>query len=173
MLPVHLVYHGTAIDRAGAICNNGINLTVQRPGTDFGQGFYTATQWVQATRWARRTAKHRTGTHENLPHPAIVVFAVDPSDWARVPGRLFTAWAAPSKACALFVRRCRTGGMPVPHPHDWVYGPAYRGPWTLPTPWQGMDQLSVHTKVAAKLLESGLVGIWQQGGNGQWSRVIP
>jgi len=169
---VHLVYHGTTLDYAKRIWWNGIDLTIQRTGTDFGQGFYTATQWGQARAWAREAARLFHQRHSRPSPPAIAVFSVDPIDWKQPSGCRFPAWPAPSLACALLVRRCRTGHLALPHPYTWIYGPTYRGPWTAPKPWQGMDQFSVHTKLAAQVLDQGRVGVWQEGGNGPWLRVI-
>lgn len=171
-LGVHLVYHGTSLANAQLIRLFGIDLANRRQMTDFGKGFYTTTQWDQAAVWATQTSRRVLAETGQPSPPGIVVFTIDPSAWTRLFGRTFLAWPQLDPHGTDFVRHCRTMNALI-HGYDYIYGPVYRQPWENPTPILGRDQLSVHTNRAATLLDQGLVGIWEEGGNRRWYRVTP
>ena len=50
------IYHGTVLKYANDIVKNGIDLTIGRKRLDFGQGFYTTEDKIQAKEWAKRKA---------------------------------------------------------------------------------------------------------------------
>ena len=154
------------------IWQTGIDLTLQRNGTDFGKGFYTTTQWDQARRWAHRRAGQeiRRGATP-VPAAAIIAFQVDPQLWGKLTGQEFGVWPAPDAGWQPFVHNCRRMGLL--HHFDYVYGPVYN-----PNPFahwifQGMDQLAVHTRPATAFLYHGRLGIWEERGVLGWTRVKP
>jgi hypothetical protein len=174
---VHLVYHGTVMAYARDIWLRGIDLTRQRPGTDFGQGFYTTTQWAQATTWADQTERWYEIRTKTPSVPAVVAFGIDLGRWIHLSGQRFSAWPDPSPSASLLVERCRETGMKA-HAFDYVFGPVYSpsrgGPrlWSNPIAKQGKDQLSVHSDAAAAVLFQSIVGVWANRGGDRWSREV-
>lgn len=171
----HLVYHGTILDYARDIVNNGINLARQRADTDFGQGFYVTTQWTQAQVWAQGVQD----LHKGATLPAIVVFYIEPNDWNPLSGLIIKAWPSADARGERLVSQCRQiTGSPskstptLPHKYQYIYGPVYKAPWSSPRPLPGKDQLSVHDLTAAQVLHQGCMGIWRKGVDGRWSRSI-
>src|SRR5262245_66421866 len=69
-----MLYHGTDINSANNIMQHGINLTLSKALTDFGQGFYLTTYFDQAKNWANvRCRLIQTQTSAPTPPVATVL----------------------------------------------------------------------------------------------------
>ncbi len=66
------LYHGTISIHVKAI-QAGINLTLGRHNTDFGQGFYTTTVLDQAKAWAWDQVGRQRAKYPRIPLQAVVL----------------------------------------------------------------------------------------------------
>lgn len=64
-----ILYHGTSTQHLNAFHTKLLDRTCWRPGTDFGEGLYTATSLKQAKNWARHTV-NREGV---ISKPLVLV----------------------------------------------------------------------------------------------------
>lgn len=142
------LYHATTAERAASIRANGIDLARARPNTDFGPGFYTTRNPVQAEAWAARLQK--AGSPSEVLH-----YQVPANEFAGLNGLTFEG---PTPGWEDLVRSQRLLGGP-PHGYDFVEGPMVgnvRGAWGGGTldPWG--NQVSFHTPDAIDLLNGYL-----------------
>ena len=70
-MALSILYHGTDIESARDICENGIDVGRGTPHTDFGRGFYTTEDYERAVKWAYRKARVR---HSK---PAVITLYFD------------------------------------------------------------------------------------------------
>lgn len=141
-------FHGTDAAAAASIVANGVDPTMGRPDTDFGQGFYVTTSLQQALNWALRKSKYSAGPTSK--RPALVYFEIDREDLAALDGLVFVI-EDPDSDYWDFVAHCRSGIAGHARPHQ-AYYDIVSGPVSL---WQqkhtiaGADQISFHTQDAA------------------------
>lgn len=161
------LYHGTnTVTRAegagsvqGALASFFVpNLSLCRPFTDFGQGFYTTTSLDQAREWANARTRRASKPRQYGPSLAVVLaFSVD-RDWLAslesivFPRAIQDYWT--------FVTACRTGLAPHGRaagrgPFDVVYGPVTIWPQRLLI--ADCDQVSFHTQAALRALPTPVV----------------
>lgn len=151
------VYHGTDVVSAslpnivlGQPVNFGIRLNLCRPGTDFGQGFYTTTSLHQARQWANSKVRRvRRRTHTS---GIVLQFDLDRDRLAALESLVFVR-AIPDFWD--FVTHCRSGGAVhgrrgATTKYDVVYGPVTIWPSLLLI--LDCDQISFHTQRAAGIL---------------------
>jgi hypothetical protein len=139
------LYHGTSKKGATSVRSNGIDLSVQRPDSDFGRGFYTTRDANQAAEWAGRNPGGGEVLHYRVPKSELaglnsLKFPTANSAWER-----FVLWN-------------RSGG-PL-HDFDTVEGPMLMNPdhaLNGKAPTAGGHQLSFHTDRAVSMLDRYLV----------------
>jgi len=129
-----------------------VNLSLCRPNTDFGQGFYVTTSEHQAKQWANVRCRSN-------PAPAtkaiVLEFDID-RDWLASLEAL--AFPRPTSDFWDLVSDCRRGFRPhqrLPPRNvafDIVYGPVTIWPQTLVI--QDCDQISFHTARAVRGLQN-------------------
>ena len=140
-----------------------VNLSLCRPLTDFGQGFYTTTSLHQAREWAN--ARVRRILAPTQAHTAVVIQFSLGHDW---PAHLDAlAFARPIVDFWDLVTDCRYGFPPHQRSgskaaYDVVYGPVTIWPSRLLI--QDCDQISFHTSVAASGLGTPVVADVAPGG---------
>ena len=158
------VYHGTddvssgrpGIRQGTVLRGFAVNLSICRPFTDFGRGFYTTTSLHQAREWAN--ARVRRIVSPTQTHTAMVIeFHLD-RDWLASLETL--AFARPIVDFWNLVTDCRNGFPPHQRPgskptYDVVYGPVTIWPSRLLI--QDCDQISFHTTGAAAGLRRPVV----------------
>lgn len=150
-----VVYHGTddaAVGAQGfpqyATVPLTINLSLCRPFTDFGQGFYTTTSQHQAEQWANARLLRRPANAP--PANAIVLGFQLGRDWLASLDAL--AFMRPINDFWLLIQDCRNGFPPHQRwrsplaCYDIVYGPVTLWPQRLVI--QDCDQISFHTQRA-------------------------
>ncbi len=135
------LYHATGKEAADSIRTHGIDLSKSRQSLDFGPGFYTTSDPVQAADWIARRHPDGEILHFRVPMPDLVEFN----------RKVFTG-ATPDWED--FVRHHRAGG-PM-HGYDVVEGPMLlsRAKDFLKgrPPTAGGHQMSFHTARAAEML---------------------
>lgn len=147
------LFHGTRKKHADAILSDGIDPSCGLPNTDFGTGFYTATNRDQAMDWAKRKASN-TGDL-----PVVLKLTIDRDALARLRSLSFVL---PTADYWSLVERCRDRSD-TPYPteahYDVIYGPVAKR-WFGPTAYtinQGFDQVSFHGEAAKSLLNDRTV----------------
>jgi hypothetical protein len=153
--PSLTVFHGTdnvsagvGTQPAGSPLPFVVNLSLCKPFTDFGQGFYMTTRLHQARQWANmRVLRAPTGP---TPLFAVVIrFELD-RDWLASLDAL--SFVRPIRDFWNLVTDCRMGfpphqrHPPSPVPYDVVFGPVTLWPQTLVI--ADCDQVSLHTRRA-------------------------
>ena len=165
------VYHGTddaslgqpGITQETVLAGFVMNLTLCRPLTDFGQGFYTTTSLHQAREWAN--ARVRRLLAPTRTHIAVVIrFSLD-RDW--LAGLDALAFARPIADFWNLVTDCRYGFSPHQRSgpqaaYDVVYGPVTIWPSRLLI--QDCDQISFHTPATVPGLRAPVVADIPPGG---------
>ena len=139
------LYHGTGRSGADAIRSNGIDLSVQRPDSDFGRGFYTTRDADQAAEWAGRKPGGGAVLHYRMPVDELaklrtLKFPTADADWEN------------------FVLHNRSFG-PL-HDYDAVDGPMLLNPDHAldgKPIVAGGDQLSFHSDRAVSMLNRYLM----------------
>lgn len=146
-----VLYHGTLDVHVPSILQR-VDPTVCRFLTDFGRGFYTTTNLLQAERWARGLALQTVGAAA-----AVLSFSVDRDALAQLECLTFARGSANAIDFWSFVQYCRT--VPADHNrprtgwYDIVVGPV-TGSWQKQTVIPDGDQFSFHTDLAASLLDN-------------------
>lgn len=135
-----LVYHGSNVKVARPRLLEG-----QRP-LDFGNGFYTTTDFQQASAWARRTARIRRSGN-----PIVSVYEVDNEAYA---GLNVLRFEAPNEAWLAFVAANRRSFVPN-EGWDIVYGPVANDQ-TMPTLVLYLDGYLTEQETIARLLPQKL-----------------
>ncbi len=135
------LYHATHVERAKGIETSGIDLARGSPRSDFGRGFYLATDAKQAAAWAEK----RFGGEGT-----VLQFSMDLDKLQSL--RTFSAG---DEALETLVEFHRRGVGPSPaHGFDAVLGPMLKNPRSFMKQgpaWTG-SQLSVHTETGVKAL---------------------
>jgi hypothetical protein len=147
-----LLYHGTSRKSAASIRRNGIDLDRGVGASDFGRGFYTTTYPEQARLWARLKAGHEW---------AVLAFEVDRNALGLLDTLCFVRHEQWADDLWQFIWHNRLEQRPHrPNPpslwYDVVYGPVARV-WEHREAFPRYDQVSVHTRTAADLLQRSLV----------------
>ena len=141
-------YHGTTRQAAQTIRANGIDLSRQRPDSDFGRGFYVTTELQQAQEWAR----HKAGS----AFAEVLEFKVPAASFYSLKGLNF--FRSISTSFLRFVHYFRSGGSHM-HSYDHVTGPLLGNPdyflWANTAEVFG-QQTSFHTQRAIDMLYKGL-----------------
>jgi Protein of unknown function (DUF3990) len=123
------------------------NLSLCRPFTDFGQGFYVTTRLHQAKQWANARVRRRGG--RTTLTAVVIQFLLD-RDWLASLDTL--AFVRPTREYWALVTDCRHRFpphqrlLPHPAPYDVVYGPVSLWPQLLVI--GDCDQISFHTRRA-------------------------
>ena len=143
-----VLYHGCDDGSARSIANSGINLSLCAKLTDFGQGFYTTTNLVQAKNWANERCRRLSLASGTMPTAAVVQFDVDRDQLARLEFLAFITENSNNDFWDL-IFRCRQTLPPGQHnrsintEYDVVCGPVTLWPQTLVI--KDCDQISFHT----------------------------
>lgn len=130
-----------------------VQLTLCRPGTDFGQGFYTTSSEHQAREWANSRVRALLSRSPPIATNAVVLsFAVDRNWLAQLDALSFVL---PSTDFFDLVDDCRLGFPPHgraggKRSYDVVYGPVRMGPQKLVL--HDCDQVSFHGPSVVGLL---------------------
>jgi hypothetical protein len=148
-----ILFHGTLSVHAATIVSSGVNVTLGRPYTDFGQGFYTTTVEQQARSWAWQLSLRRRGTF-----PAVVRFDVDRDQLASLQSLWFVRGSFNADDYWSLVFHCRRGGAAHGRAvnngwYDIVVGPVAAS-WRTRLTIHDADQISFHTPPAAALLDA-------------------
>jgi hypothetical protein len=160
-----VVYHGTDTQALTAhgrlhpgdkIDRFAVNLTLCRPATDFGRGFYTTTSLQQAKEWANARMRRVAAPAGLRPNLGLVLQFDLNRDWLATQETLVFVRAIQDYWD--FVTHCRAGlaahsrSLPrSPHdPYDVAYGLVTIWPSRLLI--QDCDQISFHTDRAARVL---------------------
>lgn len=106
------LYHGTSIEFAENIRDNGVLLSAGKPGHDFGQGFYTTPklEFAQETALARMKANLLPSDSGKSDGYAVVVFSIDDSALEKLNFKWF---AKPTDEWARFVMANRVNSDEV------------------------------------------------------------
>lgn len=164
------LWHGCLASDARSIGANGIDLSVCRPNTDFGRGFYLTTNRSQAERWATRRLGDLFPSRRRTESAVILRFRVPREELTRLDSLIFVRGDADHAEYWSFVLRFRQGGSNSIRthlhpkrtaPNDWydlVCGPvamSYRPDHLLAL--RNSDQFSFHTPVAIAILNDVIV----------------
>lgn len=110
----HAVYHGTVLSHLPSIIK-GIQFDCCNPHTDFGQGFYTTSNYGQALSFAQKQTKAEInerrrnqtyGKNDNTLLPLVLKYRVNLRKIKKINGKLF---ALPDEKWAEFVYNNRIG----------------------------------------------------------------
>jgi len=144
-----ILFHGTLVNHVNSIIQ-AVDLTRCRPLRDFGRGFYTTTNRVQAERWANDLSIQSGGI------PAVIQFTVERNALAQLDCLFFVRSAPNAIDFWSFVQHCRTtpGDHNRAHTgwYDIVMGPV-TGSWKKQTVIPDGDQVSFHTVQATLVLD--------------------
>jgi hypothetical protein len=118
---------------------------------DFGRGFYTTTNRVQAERWANDLAARTAGTAA-----AVIEFIVERNELALLESLFFVRGSVAAVDFWSFVQFCRTSATDHGRTHkpwyDLVVGPVM-GSLRRQTVIPDGDQISFHTPKATAVLD--------------------
>ena len=146
-----VLYHGT-LDRHVASIMQGVNLNKCKHLRDFGRGFYTTTNRLQAERWANGLAAQTAGAA-----PAVLQFIVERNDLASLETLFFVRGTAAVVDFWSFVQFCRSSATDHGRTHtpwyDLVVGPVM-GSLRKQTVVPDGDQVSFHTSNATAVLDA-------------------
>ena len=145
-----VLYHGTLDGHIASILR-GVDLNKCKHLRDFGRGFYTTTNRLQAERWANDLAAQTAGAA-----PAVIEFTVERNDLAMLDTLFFVRGTAAAVDLWSFVRFCRSSVTDHGRAHtlwyDLVVGPVM-GSLRKQTVIPNGDQISFHTPNAATVLD--------------------
>ncbi len=150
-----VLYHGTTRSSAAAILGR-IDLTHSRPASDFGPGFYTTTNLIQAREWAAQTTRR-----QHSGSSAIVRFTIPRDGLATLDTLWFVLGSKDADDYWSFVSHCRRNlGWSGSFGHgrtmnagwyDVVVGPVARA-WRQRVSYSRYDQVSFHTPKSLAVL---------------------
>ncbi len=143
------LFHGTDTESVDSILG-GIDISVLHDSSDFGRGFYTTTNLVQAQSWALRRARRRPR------HAAVVEFLVSRDELAKLESMWFVRAAADTDDFWSLVEACVEAGIGNrggSHWYDVVVGPVSSS-YAIRSAWENYDQVSFHTPRAFKVLDN-------------------
>lgn len=149
-----VLYHGT-VSSAVASIKTGVRVSLGKPNTDFGPGFYTTTLFRQAYTWAAQIAASKASGPGTAP--AVIKIEVSREDLATLQVLAFVRGDFWAKDYWSFVHYCRRGATDHRRPHeartyyDIVYGPVAAF-WNQRMVIADADQVSFHTTDAEKIL---------------------
>ena len=148
-----IVYHGTVDTFATAIVSGPILVSLGKPCTDFGPGFYTTTLKRQAQMWAAQISASRRGTN-----PAVIEITIKRLSLASLETVAFVRGDFDADDYWSLIHHCRKGafhhGRPAP-PSVLRCGLRPRGRILEPeNDWSDADQISFYTASAERLLNS-------------------
>lgn len=151
------VYHGCDDRSAQNIISSGINLTICKPLTDFGQGFYTTTYLDQAKSWANtrcnRISLRRAGTATST----VLKFDIDRDLLAQQEILFFIIEGGVNSDYWDFVGHCRTTSL-AHGQHKLMNSANYDvvaglvSLWPQPLLIKDCDQISFHTSRSLRVL---------------------
>ena len=156
-----ILYHGCNDDAANRIktprggYRHGVQLAYGRPLLDFGRGFYTTTNLLQAKHWANSRIRRLRRADPNR-YAVVLRFEVDRNRLAMLQSLCFVTEGLnpPQTDYWELVRHCRLGlGLHRPASgsnYDVVHGPVSLWPQTLVI--KDCDQISFHTHAAITVL---------------------
>lgn len=146
-----VLYHGILDLHVAAILQS-VDLNKCRHLRDFGRGFYTTTNRLQAERWANNLAVQTVGTA-----PAVVEFTVERNDLARLETLFFVRGLPTAVDFWSFVQFCRSSATDHGRSHarwyDLVVG-LVMGSLRKQTIIPDGDQFSFHTPHATAALDA-------------------
>lgn len=143
------LYHGTTAPSADSILDR-IVASELKDSADFGRGFYTTTNLVQAQLFASPRARRRP------KHAAVVKFVVSRDELSRLESLWFVRAASDTKDFWNLVRACVEGGKSNRGATGWydlVVGPVSGG-YRNRRVWENYDQISFHTQKAFLVLDN-------------------
>jgi hypothetical protein len=143
-----VLYHGT-VDMHVASILQAVDLRQCQSLCDFGRGFYTTTNQVQAERWANNLAAQQGGA------AAVIEFTVERDAFATLDCLFFVRSSPNAFDFWSFVQYCKTiardhNRRQTPW-YDIVAGPV-PGDWKKQTVIPDGDQVSFHTHAAVGVL---------------------
>jgi Protein of unknown function (DUF3990) len=146
------LYHGTVHLHAPNILKK-INVTLGKPQTDFGRGFYTTTVLRQAQSWAWQLAQRQPPPR---PSPIVIAFDVSRNALAALDSLWFVRGSYDADDFWSLVQYCRSGGAQHARSirqgwYDLVIGPVAAS-WRQKLAIYDADQISFHTTRAAAVL---------------------
>ena len=148
------LYHGTTLDDARVIAEEGAVIARGLHGRDFGRAFYTTTLERQARTWAFEVTQDR-----GREFAAVVRFDVEREALATLETLAFVRGDFNAEDYWSFVVHCRSGGtdharIRRSHGHyDVVIGPVVAF-WTQRLTISGSDQISFHTEASEAALNT-------------------
>ncbi|WP_419898642.1 DUF3990 domain-containing protein [Roseomonas sp. USHLN139] len=144
-----LLWHGTTIERATSLMDNGPDLLRSRTNVDFGRGFYATTRKDRAIDWSWKIAKRLAS------QPAVLRWTVPYDEFCHWPKVAFADAGRTADEFWRFIAMNRTvRGSHRSHPDgffDIVVGPA-SSDYTEREAIKELDQVSFHTEYALSLL---------------------
>jgi hypothetical protein len=144
------LYHGTLNTHVASILR-GVDLSRCQYLRDFGRGFYTTTNLLQAERWANDLAARNLGAA-----PAVIEFTVERNRLALLDTLFFVRGSALAVDYWSFVQFCRSSATDHGRAHkpwyDLVVGPVM-GSLRKQTVIPDGDQISFHTPNATAALD--------------------
>lgn len=182
VLELRSLYHATTLDQVESIVRKGVDPRYQKPSRrlDFGPGFYTTSQFVQATEFALNKQDIRGS------FAAILEYNLPSQFWAGLIGIEFELYG--NASWKKLIMGCRSGHLvAVDDGVDYVYGPVadnlrlMKVAGDLPTPIKPpgrnyYDQISFHSaEVAARfnsLLTKGGCYLWVWSSNAWTKRQL-
>lgn len=85
-----ICYHGTVDIKGLMIRNDGIDLSVPIPGTDFGQGFYLTNNQKQVEEWAQKKAIDANAKNSWInARPVVLKYRADTNKLNALDGKIF------------------------------------------------------------------------------------
>lgn len=148
------LFHGTLASHVVSI-RAGIDSDEMDSDADFGKGFYTTTNWVQARRFAYYVAARELET------PAVLEYSVRRDDLAKLEFLAFVIANRHSDDYWSVIESCRAYGQSnraLERWYDFVVGPVAKDHQKRRA-WREYDQLSFHTERAYRLLDKRLVRV--------------
>jgi Protein of unknown function (DUF3990) len=169
-----ILWHGCTTADKNAIELNGVDPSQGQPNTDFGRGFYTTTIERQAKHWAWARFYDPRFTRTTGVQPVVLRFRVDRHKLAKLRSLSFGSGDYGNEDFWSLIQHCRQSTPttdPPPHIVNDHAGPVREGGcrwydivsgpvaafWEQRSAMQDADQVSFHTKKAAKLL-TDLIG---------------
>jgi hypothetical protein len=158
------LYHGCDDASATSIGSNGIGLGFCKTLTDFGQGFYTTTNLIQAKNWANVRCRLLAVGKSSRPIATVIRFDVDRDKLVTLDMLCFVTENTSPDFWDL-IQACRQNQPPGQHRrlsgvnYDVVFGPVTLWPQRLVI--KDCDQISFHTQRALQTLPQFVVDAQQ------------
>ena len=145
------LFHGTLDSHVNSILN-GIDYSKLDADSDFGKGFYTTTNLLQAWRFADMQSELHGGI------PAVLSFTLKRDKLAILDSLWFVLSTPNAIDYWSIVESCRaygTSNRGISSVYDAVIGPVARN-YELRQAWKNYDQVSFHTDKAFRLLDNSV-----------------